>query len=268
MNTKKWVIWNAGFSAEPSTKKDFDIPPGAIIEATGKQTVISTSGKETLWSEVIYRDQTGWVYDPYLEDYVEKYPPDEVHIPHPTPDPFDAAQYMIVDEGVKRNMCGELCAAFISGDDIETFLDKWKEKSPSYYSWALGGDSDHLTDLATLNSMLSAYGYLTPCLRFDDGLRDQVIGFKISPGRLQKMLDRNYLIAGVKIDLAIGRLRGEGVSHWVVVDKVTPNGVNQGWVELYNPFPNRREEYSYDEFIHSAGPSSWLGLWVPRNTAA
>lgn len=267
MTQKKWLIWTGRFSSEPNGDKFLDIPLGSIVEATGKQMHIPELGEQALWSEIVYREQTGWIYDPYLEDYTEKYPSDQVHIAHPTPDPFDAAQYMTVDGYVKHNMCGELCAAFIGGDDIETFLAKWKQKSPNYYYWAIGGDSDNLTGLDALDSMLSVYDYSIPCQHFDAGLTDPLIGFKVSPGRLKEMLQRNYLIAGVKIDLVSGRLRGEGISHWVVVDEVTPNGINQGWVELYNPFPNRREEYSYDEFIRSAGQTSWIGLWVPRKPA-
>ena len=264
MNKKKWLIWTGRLSAEPNGVKSLDIPLGTIVEATGKQIEVSESNRQALWSEIIYRDQTGWIYDPYLEDYTEKYPGDVVHIANPTPDPFDAAQYMTVNGRVKYNMCGELCVAFIVGDDIETFLAKWKEKSPNYYSWAVSGDNDRLTTLDALDSMLDIYDYAVPSQRFATGLTDPLIGFKISPGRLKDMLRGNYLIAGVNIDVLSGRLRGQGTDHWVVVDKITPNGINQGWVELYNPFPNRREEYSYDEFIHSAGPSSWIGLWVPR----
>jgi len=230
-----------------------DIPLGALVEATGAQVTTSQSGQDILWSEIAYRDQSGWIYDVYLEDYGQKFPADEVHIEHPTPDPFDAAQYMLLDGGVKHNMCGELCVAFIGGDDIDTFLNKWKEKAPNYYQWAVGDDSDKTTNVDALDSMLSVYGNAVPGLHFDAGLRDPLIGFKISPSRLKNMLASYYLIAAVQIDLVSGRLRGEGVDHWVVLDKVVPNGINGGWVEIYNPFPNRREEYSYDE-IH---PFDW-----------
>ena len=79
------------------------------------------------------------------------------------------------------------------------------------------------------------------------------------------MLEKYYLIAGVKIDLNSGKLRGQGIGHWVVLDKIVPNGINGGWVELYNPFPNKRQEYSYDEFIKSCGGPSWSGVWIKRN---
>jgi len=54
-----------------------------------------------------------------------------------------------------------------------------------------------------------------------------------------------------------------GVGHWVVLDKITPYGVNRAQVEIYNPYPNRREEYSYADFIRSCAPT-YTGLWVNR----
>ena len=75
-----------------------------------------------------------------------------------------------------------MCAAFIGGDYIETFLKKRKEVSPSYYIWAIGGKNDHSTGPDALDSMLSIYGHPTPNLRFDQRLTDPIIRFKISPG--------------------------------------------------------------------------------------
>ena len=265
MVVKKWCIWQTPYLNTPNGTKILDIPLGSVVEATGNEQDVNISGHDTLWAEVTYRDQTAWVYKGYLDDLVEKFPNLEVPIPNPSPEPNDAAQYLIWDGRVKYNACGELCAAFIGGDDIETFLNKWKEVSPGYYIWAIGGKNDNLTGTDALDSMLSVYGHPIPNLRFDAGLTDPIIGFKISPGRIKKMLEKYYLIAGVKIDLNSGKLRGQGIGHWVVLDKIVPNGINGGWVELYNPFPNKRQEYSYDEFIKSCGGPSWSGVWIKRN---
>ena len=87
---------------------------------------------------------------------------------------------------------------------------------------------------------------------------------------MQKMLETHYLIAGVRIkstDKFTGRLSGGGTGHWVVVDKITTNGKNdgcQGWVEIYNPFPNKRQEYAFDEFMTSF--AGQLGVWVKRKS--
>ena len=263
MVAKKWCIWQTPYRETPTGNKILDIPFGAVVEATGNEEHIDMSGQDTVWAEIKYKGHTAWAHTGYLDDLVEKFPNFEVNIPNPTSDPDDAAQYMIWDGHIKHNLCGELCAAFIGGDDIETFLNKWKDVAPGYYTWAKGGSNDNTTGMDALDSMLSVYGYPIPNVRFDQGLTDPIIGYKISPGRIKKMLEKHYLIAGVKIDSISGVLRGQGVGHWVVLDKITPNGINGGWVELYNPFPNKRQEYSYNEFINSCGSPS--GVWVKRN---
>jgi hypothetical protein len=50
----------------------------------------------------------------------------------------------------------------------------------------------------------------------------------------------------------------------VVLDKVIPDGINRGWVEIYNPFPNKRQMYSFNEFIKSCKAEGYTGLWVSR----
>lgn len=263
MASKKWCIGLAAFRDIPGGTRIQDIPPGALIEATGRQEAGEVKGHSVTWSEIWYRGKTAWINDSYLEDYAEKYEKDEVFIGHPTPDPNDAAQYMLLDGRVKYNMCGELCAAFIGGDDIDTFLTKWAAISPNYYKWALYGDSDNPTGIDALESMLKVYGYEFPMLRWEAGLTDPVIGLKVTPRRMQRMLETYYLIAGVRIDSITGKLRGQGLGHWVVLDKIEAYGVNGGWVQVYNPFRNRRQDYSYDEFLSSAA-SYRTGIWVKR----
>lgn len=265
MASKKWCIALTGLRAGPNGRKILDIPPGAIIDSTGNQEPGRLDGHEVLWSEVIYRGRTAWVNDRLIEDYVEKYP-EAVRIPNPSAEPNDAAQYLMLDGYIKYNMCGELCAAYIGGDDIDTFLAKWSEAAPKFYKWAVQGENDNPTGIDALESMLKVYGYQFPVLRFQAGLTDPVIGFKISPGRLKRMLDTHYLIANVNIDAHTGKLRGQGIGHWVVLDEIQPYGINGGWIKLYNPFPNRCQEYSYDEFINSSGTSR-VGLWVRRPPA-
>ena len=260
---KRWCIWYTPFRSAPNGSQVMQLPLGSIVETTGNQQTVVVSGQETLWSEVIYKDQRAWVYDPYLEEYEEKFADHEVVIANPTPDPNDAAQYMLVEGNVKRNMCGELCVAYLMKEDIETFLAKWKVASPGYYKWKLFGANDNPTRADGLDDMLKMYGYPAPNLRFDMGVKDPIIGIKVSPGRIKKMLETYWLIAGVRIDKISGRLRGQGIGHWVVVDSVTPNDVNSGWVVVYNPFRNKKQEYSYDEFINAMGiPRN--GIWVKK----
>jgi hypothetical protein len=159
-------------------------------------------------------------------------------------------------------MCGELCVAFIAGEDIETFLNKWKQMQGSFYTRVIPFDIPTGPDI--VNNMLQVYGYPTKYKTFEQGLTDADTGLRISPGRFQRMLADHYLIAAVRIDGAAGNI-GEGrIGHWVVLDKIIPDGIDRGWVEIYNPFPNKRQIYSYDEFIRSCKAEGMTGLWVSR----
>ncbi len=267
---QKWVIDRGALRRAPNGAKVIDLPSGTVITPTGNQQTLTLFGRQVIWSEIIARGQLGWINDAYLEDYLEKFP-NEVLIANPTPDPNDAAQYMAVEGDVKHNLCGELCVAFLVGVEIDLVLKKWKQDLPEAYNKIIGGKRDNATGAGTLEGILNLYGLSRPqghIFDFKTGLTDPLIGYRPSPGRFNKMLQTHRLIAGVNIDGGTGRLRGAGVGHWVVLDKVMPvgrSGGNGGWVELYNPFPNRREEYSYDEFTASCGGAdNWNGIWVQR----
>jgi hypothetical protein len=286
METKKWCIGQPRFYKnimEDQTSGAFfvneadylyDLPFRAILSLLPDQRKV-TDKNGSLWAEVVYKDKDGenvrgWVKDGFLEDVFENpnFIGNVVQIPHPSPNPFDPPQFMMWDSEtvVKTNMCGELCVAFIGGDDIETFLRKWEEHDKLFYPWAVKGNNNKPLFWFNFDKMLEVYGYPSPNLKFKDGLSDPGIGFTPTPGRFKKQLEKRYLIANVRID-GTGRLvskeDNKGVGHWVVLDKITPYGVNRGRVEIYNPYPNRREEYSYADFIRSCAPS-YTGLWVNR----
>jgi hypothetical protein len=197
---------------------------------------------------------------------VESLPRFEVTIEHPNRT-YKAAQFLDIDNKKQTNLCGEFCASFIVKDSIENVLKQWKAAQPNLYAATVGKNEGTGTfDLAT---MLRIYGYNNQgdIIDFGKGLTDPHLKrFLLSPGRMAKMLETYFLIAGVNIDGVTGVLKpGINVRHWVVVDKITPVGKNGGWVELYNPFQNRWEEYSYREFENSVGVLQWAGLWVKRN---
>jgi len=200
----------------------------------------------------------------------------QVAIANPNPT-YTAAQFMDVDGKKQTNLCGEFCVAFIVKDSINAVLETWKKDQPLLYADIIGNNKP--TGPNHLITILKSYGYN------NDG---DIIGFSAvlgdpytrqylpSPGRIAKMLETHFLIAGVTIDGRTGKLRPpDAVPHWVVVDKIIPVGRNAGgnggWVELYNPFLNGWEEYSYSEFANAVGPQArdygagWSGIWVKRN---
>jgi len=272
--SQKWCIAHKIPLQDENGNKVYEIPLGAVSEYTGRQRTVNG----VLWSEIAREGKSGWINDAYLEDYSEMYPNFEVEITEATPATptlDDAAQYLLLEGNVKYNLCGEFCVAFIVRKTIGALLMDWKANFPEIYRNKLSGQNDQKTGPGDLETMLSPYGYSVQkknIMSLNAGLTDPVISFlpAASPGRFKRLLETHYLIAGVKIDTTTGKLRGQGAGHWVVLDKISPVGTaisgNGGWVEIYNPFPNRREEYSYAEFTTSMGlPGTWLGLWVKRN---
>lgn len=178
---------------------------------------------------------------------------------------YTAAQYLDIDGKKKTNLCGPFCASFLVKDSIEHVLKRWKEVQPTLYAASVGANEG--TSTFDLSTILKIYGYNNEgdILSFGKGLTDPYLKkYLHSPGRMTKMLEKYFLIAGVNIDGTTGKLRpGNKVRHWVVVDKISPEGKNGGWVQLYNPFQNCWEEYTYREFEASVG-AQWAGLWVKR----
>ncbi len=267
MVTKKWCIKATPLYEKPGGRRQpIFLFVNRIYDVTGNQQI--SAGKP--WSEIKFidrdeKERQGWVQDVYLEDYVED--PDsrgfEVLISHPTADSTDAAQYMKWENDARyANMCGELCVAFIAGDDIETFLNKWKGMEGTVYKSII--PVDRPTGADEVNNMLKVYGYPNKNMNLQQGLTDPDAGLRITPGRFQKMLATHYLIAAVRIDAVAGNIGDGKIGHWVVLDKVITDGIERGWVEIYNPFPNKRQVYSYDEFIRSCKAEGWTGLWVNR----
>ena len=277
---KKWCFENTPVYYAPDEPwPSTSLNKGAIVELTGQELRVSAADVKTLWSEIVYKIQdlqagrqwvTGWVNDAYLDDYSEKFQDSGVLIQNPTPNPPDAQQYMLLEGKVRYNLCGEFCVAFIVNGDIDSVLAAWKKNSPGSYNVILAGGRDSTTSENDLKNMLGAvlgeYGYGSD----DDqliSLRNKIT-YPVTPAGLledlRKMLTTHYLISGVTINGA-GELIGKEnprIKHWVVLDKITHNGNR---VEIYNPFPNKREEYSFTEFYKSCGTNS--GVWVKRKNA-
>ncbi|HSL46685.1 MAG TPA: hypothetical protein VK897_24835 [Anaerolineales bacterium] len=256
---------------------------GEIV--TVRRQNIRVAGSDDSWAEILYDGGTGWVNQIYLDDYIEDFPAGEVVIPNPTERTDDAAQFMYLDkiENMNRrilyNLCGELCVAFTVKNDIdpkaniETVIQKWKDaaaKGPSLYS---KNTLINPTKAAHLRNMLVENGYTS----------DEILDFfPTAPGQippsveivfhlehLKSKLRTHYLIALVKCRIgSSGELlpidRGSKIderNHWIVVDKIVHNGKR---VEIYNPFHNKRETYSFNEFLDSCMVTKPTGLWVPR----
>jgi len=151
VGSKKWCVKDARLYHKPGgTKQNRYITIKRVYDVSDNQEVANRQK----WSEIKFIDRqgverTGWVQDVYLEELIEDPTSQgfEVSIPNPTQVPTDAAQFMMWDGHIKRNMCGELCVAFIGGDDIETFLSKWKQMDRTHYHLVVPKDRTTGTDV-------------------------------------------------------------------------------------------------------------------------
>lgn len=267
MDWNYWTVTQARLRDMPGGNLLCEMPFGSLVHATGQTYDMVYSGQITTWAEVLYqtsqRTYKGWVYAPFIEAYdLHGYQP-VVSIPNQTDNPQDAAQYMIWLGNTQYNLCGELCVCYVAKSDLGSMLADWKAKAPSMWNSVFYGGKARTTGLPDLESMLSIYGYPAPSVRLDAGLRDPILGRAlVTPQRMENMLQLHQAIVGVRIETHLGRLKPGGVRHWVVLNSVYQHGVDGGMVEIYNPFTNLMEGYSWAEFTNSMGAP--LGLWVAR----
>lgn len=266
-----WLVADAPLKDETNTRKLLTVPTGTVVALTGRTANKPYHGKSLPYSEVVYSDglkqTTGWLYNGYLEDYVEEFPAGVVKVLNATPNPNDGAQYLIYRGNTQYNLCGEMCVAHCAGWDldVESFLDAWSTKAPSFFQRTFQGNKSRGTGLEDLDSMLSIFqGYTLPALRLSDHFCDDVTKLTlVTPGRMEQLLLTHKVIISVHIDGRFGNLKRSGILHWVVLEQVVPDGIGRGYVRIYNPFPNRRQRYIWNEFMESAGMI--YGIAVERN---
>lgn len=252
------------------------VPAGKVVTLTGAERVEWTLGEDGVsrdarWVEISYsrwgRTYVGWSYAGFYEPVAKPAAVDPLNevVPIPdelrTPDPFDAQQFLVLSGITHRNLCGEFCLSYLAGEPFDDYL----LRAAGNPTWKILLEGNYGMGVATLAELAEdLYGFEP--VRFYDGLQDPVVGTLVSPGTISKKLrDGWLLIAGVKIDGSSGRLISRGrIGHWVVLKSVQPYGVNDGQVEIYNPFSNRYETYKYHDFIASMGAfdGPLTGLWI------
>lgn len=191
----------------------------------------------------------------------EYYPDRVLQVPSATPSQTDAAQYLyrIVKGGkvLNFNLCGEFCVAYCMKDEahtdnIDDFLDYWEAQPVTHYQQVLVNNGLwRKTGIPDLKMILDDYGAIyLPLIQ------------PINPFMFLAMLDKYQLIVGVSIDYT-GYLVGQGIRHWVVLDRIMVIGDKHAICDLYNPFTNAMEPYSWKELMTSTGASK-QGLWIER----
>jgi hypothetical protein len=215
-----------------------------------------------------YRGANYWVYRELIEEYLPE--SNKGIVPPPisiqTLDEYDAEQYVQYEKRRLTNLCGQFCVTRCGNlatggtDSVLEFLEKWSIKDARFYRLVV--PANRPTGVDALQSMCKVYGLENQTL--DQGLYDTVLKRAIfSPGRIQAKLEQGWrLIAGVVIGLD-GKLIATGtIGHWVVLEEVVPVRNGDGFVTIYNSYPNRMQGYSYGEFMASMKRMGLNGLWV------
>jgi hypothetical protein len=235
---KKWIVKRNGYTplmeTATGTRKLQNLYYGIVVEGDKGADVNG-------FSPVEYGGQYGWIKSEWIEDYIEGMDSNCVDIADiQTADPNDAQQY-IDWKGIKQvNFCGQLCVCYSLGLKLSDFLNTWYTKQPSLYQRIFGAGRARGT----------GPGELVEMYQFMDINAKLYNDKQYSPARLQSLA--SHVIVSTRIDTATGRLNGGGVGHWVLVTDVIPERTGYGFVDVYNPFPNRLERYSWAEFIASA----------------
>lgn len=180
-------------------------------------------------------------------------------IPNATSDEKDAAQYMFRHGRKQYNLCGEFCVAYIAQDvahtdNIDDFLDYWQSKNLTLYQSLFKNGLARTTGIYDLERLLGEYDYPLPCLRFSN--------VPVTPIAIYEMLKNYQAIVGVQIDYT-GYLVGRGIPHWIVIESIEISDSNHAIINIYNPFDNLINPYSWRELMTSTGAYKH-GIWVKR----
>lgn len=214
------------------------------------------------WAHVRVNGRQGWILWPYLEEYQENYETNPFVIENQTPEKNDFEQFVFTNGVKQTNYCGQLCLAYILDVNFDEVLQRWKEQKPSLWKSIFSSPKARGTGYGELQEILKTFNVeSTPMTAM---LYEPIVKRSLyTPERLQRLTESGYPLVGVKIDSLTGRLRGQGIGHWVVVTGVQTERTGYGFVEIYNPAPHRTEIYSWAEFIASAGTSP-TGLYVSK----
>lgn len=240
---KKWVNTFSPLYVSMGGKKIFDVLEKTIVYPNGEISgILERVAVQTSKGEVI-----GWMESKFLDPYIENLSKDCVDLAGiQTPDKTDAEQYIFwKTKIVQTNLCGQLSIARILNIPLAEVLSKWESGKPSLWKRVFGSGRASGTGWQDLIDILSIFGVKATSLELS------LKNYK-SPQTLSTLVDHSGIIVSVHIDGVSGRLRGQGVLHWCVIEKVVQERVGYGSVEIYNPFCNRVEVYSWAEFIASA----------------
>ncbi len=300
------VTYPTNFRSTPdaSDSSNFieQLPLATRINLLGEQR----SNDGYTYQKIMVNNQTGWVIQNYLEqEYVSTSVKIDSSVAVEIPSILNAgkpqAQFLNFgldidpDTGVasvktgpeKNNLCGQFCVANGVGVPIDDMITTWvNQEAGAGYNWQEVSrtitTADDTTGVEALENMLNQYNcsgdpFLKPFL-----VPDPSVGRIVTPVKIKQQIDNGYnLILGVQINND-GVIGGGNIGHWIKVDDIAPQGVNNGEVLVYNSMKNGQEIVDYETLMRTAGVFSegqsmlpnmpepqqinGTGLWVDFST--
>jgi len=202
---------------------------------------------------------SGWMYAGYLDEYQENQYRGLVQIDNATIDPNDARQFATLFGQKQTNLCGQICAAHILDVDLKDIFAEWQQDSPALFASVFNLFSSKKargTDAYELQNLFSVFGktaVLLPDLFKDKNIPSRAKNSPYFPTSTANILQNYHVVASCHINGNTGVLQSSGTLHWVVLKSVQLERWKMGTVEIYNPFMDYVEQYSWREWIASAG---------------
>lgn len=239
--------------AYQSAIKILDIPANSIVIHTGK-----VAGDTVVYREVEYGNKRGWVYEGFLDVYIENVDilkKDCVPSKIQTLSQIDAPQYALYNGAIQYNLCGWWCMAHIMGSSLEDVLETFERENFSWWTRIFGRKNGMKAAGGTNPiDLIKAFETLgQQAVDFGVEMKDKVLNrSRYTVDRFSDYIQENEVICSVNIDGQTGRLRGAGILHWIRPLEVYKERIGYGGLKYYNPFSNREELVELKTFFDSA----------------
>lgn len=252
--SKTPVYSSPGLKGEKVT----EIPAWTVVHYEGLTDKSFDDEKMVRWLFVSWQDPktlistNGWAAQNHFERLTNEFQPNRVK------------------NGTNLNsqdFLGEMCVAFVLGRSLQEVIEGLRVPKPDLISKIFRLRKQSLSH-HQMQRLFQRFK-IEP-LWMVDVLLDTVVGAPVfTPLNVLKRTAKLSPLFEVWIDpLKQGRLcpqNGTGavlLRSWVVVTKITPDGVADGWVELFNPFVNQVQRYVWYTFAESVGNPNGLAVYI------
>jgi hypothetical protein len=166
------------------------IPAGTIVTDQAMFERASWRGKICEFILVTYtvngNEHTGWAYRGCFDHIAYEFDPGVVSI-NTLKDPMEPNQHIYAERTGEYNVCGELCAARILGQDLATVLSQWHQKPMSWFERHIFTARERGTTVVDLAIIFDKFEVLTE--KLSRKLTDPILGEPVfTPAHLAPLL--------------------------------------------------------------------------------